>query len=76
MKRMYEVWVRVGDKGGVVSPADGRPLETLGEAIVLAKEFCPQAHEVLIFERRVAHRLMGYLPPPEPDPGQEGVENG
>jgi hypothetical protein len=62
MKRLYEVWVRVGDKAGPVKPKDEQPLETFGEAVALAREFVPQAHEVLIIERRVAQRLQGDLP--------------
>jgi hypothetical protein len=67
MKRLYEVFVRVGSEGGVVVPKDGQPLETLGEAIALGKEYVPNCHEVLIIERHVATRLRGLLPPPEPN---------
>lgn len=72
MKKLFEVWVRVGEKAGPVEPKDKQPLETFGEAVAVAKEFLPQAHEVLIIERRVAQRLQGHLPPPEPK--EEGAD--
>jgi hypothetical protein len=72
VKRLYEVFVRVGTEGGAVVPKDGQPLETLGEAIALGKEYLPRCHEVLIIERHVATRLQGLLPPPEEDEEEGG----
>ena len=73
MKRMFEVWVRVGGNAGPVEPKDKQLLETFGEAVALAREFLLQAHEVLIIERRVAQRLQGLLPPPEPKEGGDAA---
>ena len=65
MRLMYEVWVRVGESAGPVTPSDGKPLETFGEAMSLAQDFIPKCHEVTIIEKRIARRIQGSLPPPE-----------
>lgn len=72
MKSIYEVWVQVDGKGGPVAPQDGKPLETLGEAIALAKEFLPKVEWAVIVEKRVARRLRGDIEPKEKSDAEEG----
>lgn len=81
---MYEIWVRIGDRGGLFTPDNGKVVGSLREAITYANELLSRVDELMIMEKRVVRRIKGQRaqeqksegghgnasPPPREEPGQ------
>lgn len=60
--KSYEIWVRVGEKGGPFEPKDPSRLESLTSAISLAGELIKteEYDQVIVVQKRVVHVLNKY----------------
>ena len=61
-EKKYEIWVKVGEKGGPFEPKDPSRLETLVSSISLADEVMKTGDydQVVVIQSRVVHVLNKY----------------